>query len=110
LASSFNGGNSAIGVSLCNVGGAGQMRMSASSDQGATWAIATANGLATAGFFDDREYLFTDHNPTSPFFGRTYVTEAVFDPAGSGSYNTVGVKFTTDGGDNWSPLTAVVDH
>src|SRR5207249_10864804 len=44
----------------------------------------------------------------SPFFGRTYVTEALFDPAGSGSYNTVGVKFTTDGGANWSPIAAVV--
>src|SRR5438477_352918 len=77
LASSFNGGNSAIAVGLCNVGGAGQLRMNASTDRGSTWITATANGLPTTGFFDDRPYLWTDHNPSSPFFGRTYLTEAV---------------------------------
>ena len=38
-----------------------------------------------------------------------YVTEAVIDSGTTGSYDTVGVKFTTDGGANWSPLAAAVD-
>src|SRR5438552_18669729 len=61
LASTFNGGDSAIGVSLCNVGGAGQMRLSASTDQGASWANATANGLPTAGFSGSSAVVVTYH-------------------------------------------------
>src|SRR5205814_6076197 len=62
-----------------------------SADFGVTWTSdATCTASIRTTFFDDREYLFVDRNPSSPFYGRVYLTGAMFDsPSGTGSYNTV---------------------
>src|SRR4051795_371420 len=103
LPSNINGGNSAINVSLCASASGADLSMSRSTDLGVTFTNCPTCGINTSGFFNDREYEFSDRNPSSPFFGHTYVTVALFDPAGSGSFNTVGLRGTSDGGDTWSP-------
>ncbi|HUS16975.1 MAG TPA: S-layer homology domain-containing protein [Chloroflexia bacterium] len=105
---SVNGGHSALYASLCNRFKTGQFALSRSTDAGVTWAAITSN-IADPAYFDDREYLWTDHNPASPFYGRTYLTAALFDSGGSGSFNAVGTKWTTDQGTTWSPFRSVVD-
>jgi hypothetical protein len=48
-----------------------------------------------------------DHNPSSPFYGRVYVTTALFDAGGSGSFNTVSNRWSSDNGTSWNPPSAV---
>lgn len=70
-----------------------------STDFGVTWAAdAACTSTLRTTFFDDREYLWTDHNPASPFFGRVYLTGALFDSGGSGSYNSVTIRWSSDNG------------
>jgi hypothetical protein len=59
--------------------------------------------------FQDREYLWTDQNPSSPFYGRVYITEAVLDAAGVGTFDGVGLQSTTDGGTTWTAFFSLVD-
>ena len=80
---------------------------SRSTDGGVTWAT-LSNNLLNDGLENDREYLWTDQNPASPFYGRTYVTEANFGFGGSSSYISIAVRATTDGGVTWSPVNALV--
>jgi hypothetical protein len=77
--------------------------VSRSDDAGLSWMdpVIAANGN---GFkFNDKEDIWADKNPSSPFFGRVYVTWTQF----RGSFFTfmaepVMVVFSTDAGDTWS--------
>jgi plastocyanin len=108
LAASINDGNSAIYTTLCPDKSGARLNMNRSTDQGRTWLLDDVSNVNVDGYFNDREYLYTDNNPSSPFYGRSYITIALFDPGGSGSWNTVGARASTDGGTNWTPFVAVV--
>jgi plastocyanin len=108
LAASINDGNSAIYTTLCPDKSGARLNMNRSTDQGRTWLLDDVSNVNVDGYFNDREYLYTDNNPSSPFYGRSYITIALFDPGGSGSWNTVGARASTDGGINWTPFVAVV--
>jgi hypothetical protein len=100
--------NHALEIALNPTADGADMTCAQSTDFGATWTTFTAcssttSGVTTSGYFDDREYIWVDNSPSSPFHGRIYVTEALFDPAGSGSYNTVTIKWSSDQGITWHP-------
>ncbi|MFL5734680.1 MAG: hypothetical protein ACJ78Q_16080, partial [Chloroflexia bacterium] len=107
LAGNVNNANTALGISLCTGGSNWDIPLSKSTDGGNTWA-ATGGTAGIAGYDDDREYLWVDYNPNSPFYGRIYVTDALFDAGGTGSYDTVGVRSSTDQGANWSTFVPLV--
>src|SRR4051794_15316950 len=66
-------------------------------NRGLSWTTVSSN-ISTPGFSTDRQYMFADQEPSSPFYGRVYLSQTLFDAAGSGSYNAVGLKFTSDMG------------
>jgi hypothetical protein len=65
-----------------------------STDGGVTWAT---GACAHNGSSDDRESGWSDNNPSSPFFGRMYVSWNNF-AVGSGALQ---VTFSTDNGATW---------
>src|SRR5205823_3801115 len=66
---------------------------------GVTWAT---GACVHTGSFDDRESGWSDNNPSSPFFGRMYVSWNNFS-VGSGALQ---VTFSTDNGATWhAPIT-----
>src|SRR5205085_1157574 len=97
-------GNSALEISLNPSGSGADLTCGISSDFGVTWAnFPACSTSANTTFFDDREYIWVDRNPASPFYGRAYVTEALFDSGGSGSFNTVTLRWSSDNGTTWNP-------
>jgi hypothetical protein len=92
----------ALEIALNPSGDGADMTCAQSTDFGVTWASATCTNLDTT-YFDDREYIWVDNFASSPFHGRVYVTEALFDPAGSGSFNTVTIRRSSDNGATWNP-------
>jgi hypothetical protein len=74
-------------------------------DFGVTWTTDTGCGTSVSNpnAFDDREYIWVDRTPSSPFYGRVYVTTAYFDQGGTGSYNTVSNRWSSDNGATWNP-------
>jgi len=91
-------------------------------DNGATWtpgrraAIAASNFDATTGavdanVFNDKEYIAVDNNPSSPHFGRLYVTYTRFHVLDSGFSDTCPIKLAyTDNVPSTDPSTAVWSH
>jgi N-acetylneuraminic acid mutarotase len=75
-----------------------------STDFGVTWSDFTqcSSSIDTI-YFDDREYIWVDNSPSSAFHGRIYVTEALLDSGGSGNFNTVTVRWSSDNGNSWNP-------
>ena len=69
-------------------------------DGGVTWAYWR---LRSQRSFDDRESGWADNNPSSPFFGRMYVSWNNFS-VGSGALE---VTFSTDNGATWHAPVAV---
>ena len=65
-----------------------------STDGGATW---TVGACIHNGFSDDRESGWSDNNPSSPFFGRMYVSWNDFSDGGS-----LKVRYSTDTGATWN--------
>ena len=84
------------GTPSCGGQGLGVWR---STNDGATWTI---GNCAHVGNSDDRESMWVDNNPASPFYGRIYVTWNDF-AAGQGLYSV----FSTDGGVTWSAAVQI---
>ncbi len=63
----------------------GDLTASVSTDGGITWrppvVVHTGVGcdLSNVQLFNDKEWVVTDNNPSSPFYGRTYLTWTVFE-------------------------------
>ncbi len=100
-------GNHAVYTALTN-GSPPQLSASRSTDSGVTWTN-LGNSPAIPAQFNDREYLWKDRNPASPYYGRIYVTFTEFDSGASGSFDTIVVRYSTDEGTSWSTPVSVVD-
>ncbi len=109
---------------LQNVGGqggpwavAGSVGVSRSTDGGVTWqppvtvfkGQGAGIGPATNAVFWDKEYIGVDNSPTSPYFGRIYVTATRFlnGPQGSYAESPIYLSYSDDGGRTWSVPTEI---
>jgi hypothetical protein len=91
-------------------------------DNGATWtpgrraAIAATNydsstGRVDAAFFNDKEYIAVDNTPTSPHYGRVYVTYTRFHTDPTGLSDTCPIKLSyTDTIPSSDPSLAIWQH
>ena len=81
--------------------------VSISDDNGATWSgpVVAADGH---GFlFNDHESVWADDNPSSPCFGRVYVSYTHFRGAFTFSAEPIRVVSSSDGGASWSNPTQI---
>lgn len=86
--------------------------VSRSMDDGHTWLAPTiASSSLNPVDFNDKDYVWADNNPASPYFGYVYASWTLFQGAGAfGRSNTyapepIVVARSTDGGQTWSMLT-----
>jgi hypothetical protein len=87
----------------------GDVVVSPSTDGGLTWdkpvVVGFGNGCDLDKFqiFNDKEWIGTDNNPGSPFYGRTYVTWTAF-VVRSGEYveSAIIETHSDDGGAHWT--------
>jgi hypothetical protein len=87
----------------------GDLVVSVSTDGGIVWEPPTVvdNGLgcdlSNIQLFNDKEWIVTDNNPSSPFYGRTYLTWTKFE-AVKGGYTRSAIfeAHSSDGGKHWS--------
>jgi hypothetical protein len=94
--------------------GEGDVVVSPSYDGGITWeqAIEVYDGEGfdsdPVQIFNDKEWITTDTNPASPFYGRTYVTWSRF-LSFSGVYaeSPIWESHSDDGGLTWSPAQEI---
>ena len=90
----------------------GDVSVSRSADDGVTWSEATTVfkgtgtgiGPANNAVFYDKEWLTVDNTPSSPHFGRAYVTTTRFlnGPHGSYAESPIMISWSDDGGRTWS--------
>lgn len=87
----------------------GDLVVSTSTDGGITWlppvVVESGVGCDLSGtqLFNDKEWIVTDNNPSSPFYGRTYLTWTKFISA-SGVYQSSPIfeSHSDDGGKHWT--------
>jgi hypothetical protein len=95
----------AAGTQACD----GDLVVSLSRDGGLVWEIPVIvdNGqgcdLSKTQLFDDKEWIVTDNNPSSPFYARTYLTWSKFE-SHNGVYASSAIfeSHSDDGGQSWS--------
>ncbi len=77
------------------------LTVSASEDSGATWSnpVVAADGHGIR--FNDKEAIWVDDNPASPFFGRVYLSWTQFRDV-RGCAEPVMLVYSTDAGRTWS--------
>jgi hypothetical protein len=90
----------------------GDVSVSGSTDGGITWSEpvtvmkgnGTGIGPANNAQFWDKEWLTVDNNPSSPFYGRAYVTATRFLNSLFGNYaeSPIYLSYSDDGGLTWS--------
>ena len=93
-----------------NDGCDGDVVVSLSKDGGIHWdtvvEVADGGGPTSCdsnGVFNDKEWVTTDNNPTSPFYGRTYVTWTAFKSVNGVTLESpIGEAHSDDGGFTWS--------
>jgi hypothetical protein len=93
------------GVQACD----GDLLVSPSTDGGLSWLkpVVIDDGigcdLSKTQLFNDKEWIVTDNYPTSPFYGRTYVTWSKFASANGGYVSSaIWEAHSDDGGFSWS--------
>ena len=87
----------------------GDLVVSPSRDGGLTWdkVVVVDDGIgcdvSKTQLFNDKEWIVTDNNPSSPFYGRTYLTWSKFESA-NGEYlsSAIWESHSNDGGYTWS--------
>jgi hypothetical protein len=92
----------------------GDVVVSPSLDGGLSWekpvVVYSGNGcdLDATQIFNDKEWITTDNNPSSKFYGRTYVTWSAFVSHG-GAYASSAIweSHSDDGGQHWSTAKAI---
>lgn len=100
----------AAGTQACD----GDLVVSISRDAGLTWdlPVLVDDGigcdLSKTQLFNDKEWIVTDNNPSSPHYGRTYVTWSKFE-SHDGAYASSGIyeSHSDDGGESWSTGQAI---
>ena len=75
--------------------------VSTSDDNGLTWAGPSVAASSSGFVFNDHEDIWADKSPSSPFFGRVYVSWTQFRDISSCA-EPVMVTFSDDGGKTWS--------
>jgi hypothetical protein len=109
LAANVNEGRSALYSDLTSPTGFDLIiKLAKTTDAGVTWDVVPKSNVHADGLRDDRQYLWTDHNPSSPYYGRLYLTVALFARMDI-SYNGISVRWSTDEGVTWSPVVPLVD-
>ena len=76
--------------------------MSRSTDDGATWADPVVAADGRGHMFNDKESVWADANPASPYYGRVYVSWTQFR---SGGAEPIRLTYSADGGRTWSVPT-----
>jgi hypothetical protein len=82
--------------------------LSKSINGGADWTAVTSTNINMPQFNQDREYLWTDQDPSSPYYGRTYMTLTLFNRNSPNAipsptpYDAIAVRHTTNEGTTWS--------
>ena len=109
----------ALMAQLENVGGlggpfttSGDVTVSRSPDGGLNWndpvmvfhGHGAAIGNANNAVFYDKDWITVDNHPTSPFYGRAYLTTSRFlnGPHGSYQESPIDLRYSDDGGVTWS--------
>jgi hypothetical protein len=95
----------ASGRQLCD----GDLVVSPSQNGGLSWdkVVVVSDGegcdFSKRQIFEDKEWVVTDNNPFSPFYGRTYITWSSFESA-AGAYvrSPIFESHSDDGGLSWS--------
>jgi hypothetical protein len=87
----------------------GDVVVSVSKDAGITWdpAIVVDSGfgcdLSISQLFNDKEWITTDNNPASPYYGRTYLTWTKFvSTYGAYLSSAIFEAHSDDGGKHWT--------
>ena len=75
--------------------------VSISDDYGASWFDPVVAAKSSGNVFNDKEDIWADRNPASPFFGRVYASYTEFRPPSETAEPIVFV-YSTDGGVTWS--------
>jgi hypothetical protein len=75
--------------------------VSRSSDNGTSWPGPSVITRASGFTFNDKNSIWADKNPSSPFFGRLYASWTQFRGI-PGAAEPIRVSFSTDGGRTWS--------
>jgi len=79
--------------------------ISRSMNDGATWlAPVIASSSNNPVDFNDKDFVWADANPKSPFFGNVYATWTLFQGAGRGSPEPIVFARSTDGGQTWTAV------
>ena len=92
----------------------GDVVVSVSTDGGIRWlpAVVVDSGLgcdlSSTQIFNDKEWIVTDNNPSSPYYGRTYLTWSKFISA-SGVYQSSPIfeSHSDDGGKHWTKAQGI---
>jgi hypothetical protein len=77
------------------------LTVSRSDDNGATWSAPVIAVSAHGYTFNDKEAIWADRNPSSPYFGRVYISWTQFRGI-PGCAEPVMFAYSTDGGSTWS--------
>lgn len=80
--------------------------VSISDDLGASWYDPIVAAQSHGNVFNDKESLWADRNPASPYFGRVYVSYTEFRSIPSTAEPVI-VVYSTDGGLTWSKQNQV---
>jgi hypothetical protein len=83
-----------------------QIAVSISDDYGASWYDPIVAAHSNGNVFNDKNDIWADRNPNSPFFGRVYATYTEFRSIPSTAEPVV-VVYSTDGGLTWSKQNQV---
>jgi len=83
-----------------------QIAVSISDNYGASWYDPIVAAQSNGNVFNDKNDVWADRNPNSPFFGRVYVTYTEFRSIPSTAEPVI-VVYSTDGGLTWSKQNQV---